>query len=65
MDLKQLYAWCAMPAEELEGHPELKVPFRLVPDSAAMGRLLAEELVSDVETANREERRSCSREAGL
>ncbi|NLE19882.1 MAG: hypothetical protein GX623_03595 [Clostridiales bacterium] len=56
MDLKKLYAWCAVPAEKLEGHPELKVPFRLAADSAAMGRLMAEELVDDIEAANREGR---------
>jgi glucosamine-6-phosphate deaminase len=41
---KQLYRWCKIPYQELEGHPDLKVPFRLVEDSAAMGRLMAREL---------------------
>ncbi len=37
MDLKKLYTWCAVPAGELETHPGLRVPFRLVKDSQAMG----------------------------
>jgi glucosamine-6-phosphate deaminase len=42
---KQLYEWCRIPYAELERHPARKVPFRLVQDSAAMGELMARELV--------------------
>jgi glucosamine-6-phosphate deaminase len=49
---KELYRWCRIPAEELPGHPELRVPFRLVEDSDEMGRLMARELVELIETNN-------------
>ena len=47
-----LYRWCKIPAKELAGHPQLRAKFRLVADSAAMGRLMAEELVAVVEANN-------------
>jgi glucosamine-6-phosphate deaminase len=56
MDPKKLYQWCAVPAAELENHPELKVPFRAVRDSEEMGRVMAEELACEIERANRENR---------
>ncbi|MFA6109017.1 MAG: hypothetical protein WDA75_09610 [Candidatus Latescibacterota bacterium] len=52
IDPRRLYEWCRIPATELPEHPRLRVPFRLVPDSAAMGRLMAEELVSVLEANN-------------
>ncbi len=52
IDPKQLYKWCAVPAEELEGHSRLKVPFRLVQDSREMGRMMAGELVRTIEENN-------------
>ena len=51
IDAKQLYQWCRVPYQELEGHPDLKVPFRLVEDSAGMGRLMARELVEQIRAA--------------
>lgn len=56
MDLKKLYQWCKVPVEALEGHPERKVPLRIVKDSAEMGRVMAEELAQEIERANREGR---------
>lgn len=56
MDLKKLYTWCAVPAGELETHPGLRVPFRLVKDSQGMGQLMAEELAEGILQANREGR---------
>ena len=38
---KQIYEWCRIPAEELEIHPDRKIPFRMVEDSKAMGLLMA------------------------
>ncbi len=52
IDRKDLYEWCKVPAEELEGHPKRRVPFRMVADSAAMGALMARELVEEIEGAN-------------
>ena len=56
MDVKQLYRWCAVKAEELERHPDLKVPFRIVADSKEMGHVMAQELADDIERANQEGR---------
>lgn len=52
MDKDSLYQWCRVPALELEHHPSRRVPFRLVKDSAAMGELMARELVEAIEEAN-------------
>jgi len=51
---RDLVEWCRIPAEELASHPRRRVPFRLVRDSAEMGRLMAGELVDLVEARNRE-----------
>ena len=48
---KQLYEWCRIPYNQLESHPARKVPFRLVKDSAAMGELMARELVEAIREA--------------
>jgi glucosamine-6-phosphate deaminase len=42
---RDLYEWCRIPADELVRHPERRVAFRLVADSAEMGRVMARELV--------------------
>jgi len=51
--LEELARWCSVPMEELEGHPERKVPLRLCRDSAEMGRLMALELVDEIEANDR------------
>lgn len=56
VDPRRLVEWCRIPAEQLVGHPRLRVPFRLVEDAAAMGRLMAQELVELVEARNAEGR---------
>jgi len=48
---KELYEWCRVPYQELEGHPDLKIPFRLIKDSEGMGRLMARELVDEMQAA--------------
>ena len=50
---RDLYEWCRVPFEELEHHPARRIPFRLVADSAAMGSLMARELVEEMQAANR------------
>jgi glucosamine-6-phosphate deaminase len=52
VDRRELLEWCRVPFEKLETHPDLKVPFRLVTDSAAMGDLMARELVEEIAAAN-------------
>jgi glucosamine-6-phosphate deaminase len=47
-----LYRWCKIPRDELVGHPLLRVPFRMVRDSAEMGQLMAEELCEVIEGNN-------------
>ncbi|MDD5697476.1 MAG: hypothetical protein PHH77_02570 [Victivallaceae bacterium] len=53
---RELYGWCRIPAEELEANPQLKVPFRICRDRRAMGGLMADELVKEIDLANREGR---------
>lgn len=56
MDIKQLYQWCSISVDELQNHPALKTPFRMVADSAEMGRLMARELADEVVAAAAENR---------
>ncbi|MDO8588774.1 MAG: hypothetical protein Q7T82_17225 [Armatimonadota bacterium] len=49
---EQLYAWCRIPYQELEDHPQLKTRFRLCEDSAEMGRIMARELVDEIAADN-------------
>ena len=56
MDKKQLYKWCRVSAEELEGHADRRVPFQMVKDSETMGAVMAAELVSGIEAVNAEGR---------
>ncbi|MFB3881282.1 MAG: hypothetical protein ACE149_08455 [Armatimonadota bacterium] len=48
----QLYAWCRIPYQQLEGHPGLKIPFRLCRDSEEMGGVMARELVDEIAARN-------------
>jgi glucosamine-6-phosphate deaminase len=54
VDPKRLLEWCRIPADQLVGHPALRVPFRMVEDSAEMGRLMAAELADLVAVRNAE-----------
>jgi len=53
VDPRNLRRWCAIPAAELPGHPELRVPYRQVADSAELGALMAMELIEAIEENNR------------
>lgn len=48
-----LYRWCSIPAGELADHPQLRTKFRMVRDSAEMGKLMGEELVHEIELKNK------------
>ncbi len=48
----ELYQWCKIPYDELEKHPELKIPFRLVKDSEEMGLVMARELADEIIAGN-------------
>lgn len=56
INIKELYKWCRIPAHSLAGHPDLKIPFRMVRDSAEMGEVMARELVEEIKAANEEGR---------
>lgn len=49
---QDLKVWCTILYTELENHPQLKIPFRLVEDSAAMGQVMARELVDAIKAHN-------------
>ncbi len=48
----ELYPWCKIPYDQLENNPQLKVPFRLVKDSAEMGTIMAAELAEEIMANN-------------
>jgi glucosamine-6-phosphate deaminase len=48
IDRRDLYRWCSVRAEDLEAHPERRIPFRMVKDSGEMGRTMARELVDEI-----------------
>jgi glucosamine-6-phosphate deaminase len=50
---EELYKWCKIPFDQLESHPDRKVPFRLVKDSVVMGILMAAELVNEIAAHNK------------
>lgn len=56
INIKDLYNWCKIPALELAGHPDLKVPFRLVKDSAELGQVIARDFVEEIKNANARKR---------
>jgi len=49
---QELYQWCQIPYTELECHPLRKTSFRLCRDSQDMGRLMARELVDEIQEHN-------------
>jgi len=53
---QDLYEWCRIPARELPGRDDLKIPFRLVETSEEMGLLMARELTDGIKRANAENR---------
>lgn len=56
VDPRKLLEWCRIPAAELPNHPAARVPYRQVRDSAEMGELMAEDLISVIEENNRQGR---------
>ncbi len=56
VDARELRRWCAIPAEKLLGHPELRVRYRQVADSVELGALMARELVEVIEGNNKQGR---------
>jgi glucosamine-6-phosphate deaminase len=58
LDPSDLYGWCAIPAEELATHPDLKIPFRTCRDSQELGLLMARELVDEIKANNQQGKRT-------
>ena len=54
--VKDLYNWCKIPVQQLMGHPDLKIPFRLVKNSGEMGEVMARDFVNEIKYANAEGR---------
>jgi glucosamine-6-phosphate deaminase len=52
INIKDLYKWCSIPSKELQNHPDLKIPFRIVNDSEEMGNLISQELIDEIKVAN-------------
>lgn len=52
VDTRQLLEWCKVPADKLADHPDLRMPYRAVRDSAEMGELMAKELAEIIEKNN-------------
>jgi len=56
ISMRELYKWCKIPYQELENHPKIKVPFRIVKNSEEMGRIMAEELLTLIRENNQKGR---------
>jgi glucosamine-6-phosphate deaminase len=56
VDARELRRWCAIPAEKLLGHPELRVRYRQAADSMELGALMAKELVEVIQENNKQGR---------
>ena len=50
---QELFNWCKLPYQELENHPNLKIPFRICEDSESMGKIIAHELVDEFKIHNK------------
>ena len=54
VNVKDLYTWCSIPAEQLVKHPNLKIPFRMVDNSDEMGEVMARDFVDEIKSADGE-----------
>jgi len=50
--LAELHRWCSISVDDLPNHPRLKIPFRLVANSAEMGLAMARELIDELAAHN-------------
>jgi glucosamine-6-phosphate deaminase len=48
IDKRDLLRWCRVPVDDLVGHPDLRIPFRLCADAAEMADLMASELADAI-----------------
>jgi glucosamine-6-phosphate deaminase len=54
VDPGQLVEWCTIPADQLSGHPGLRIPYRQVRDSEEMSQLMATELAEVIDGNNKQ-----------
>jgi glucosamine-6-phosphate deaminase len=48
VDKRDLLRWCRVPVDDLAGHPDIKIPFRLCADGSEMAELMARELAEAI-----------------
>jgi glucosamine-6-phosphate deaminase len=48
VNTEELYQWCRIPFDQMQTHPDIRIPFRLTDDSASMGMLMARELADEI-----------------
>lgn len=51
LDRRDLHRWCSVGTDDLQGHPDLKVPLRICADAAEMAQIMACELADAVTEA--------------
>src|SRR6476659_457442 len=51
INIKDLYTWCSITAEQLSKHPKLRIPFRMVDNSEEMGEVMARDFVDEIKSA--------------
>ena len=49
---EELFTWCSIPWDQLEAHPDRKIPLRICQDSLEMGKIMARELVDEIQEHN-------------
>ncbi len=52
IEFEELHAWCRIPAEQLENHPNRRVPLKVVKDSEEMGALMARTFIHEIQENN-------------
>jgi glucosamine-6-phosphate deaminase len=50
---RELFNWCSIPLKKLENHPDLRISFRIVKDSAKMGELMASDFITEIKQKNK------------
>jgi len=54
----ELYKWCEVHVDQLEQHSLAKIPFRICKESVEMGLLMARELVDEIKSNNKQEKKT-------
>ena len=52
LDPKALFEWCRIPAEELEGHPSIKIGIKILPTAGDVHRYVASMMAEEVQHNN-------------